>query len=158
MPCLATGLSGHIHCGNRTDKYIQLGCNMGTGKPVVFPKWVGQVRVQCWILTHRHTPLVTCKWVFHIKKDTASKIECYKARLVAKGFTQIYGVDYYDTFAPVAKLASIQTILAIAARNDWDIDLFDFHSAFLNGELDSDEEVFMDQPPGYEDSDPHKFV
>jgi hypothetical protein len=95
--------------------------------------------------------------VFRIKKDAAGKIERYKAWLVAKGFTQVYGVDYYDTWAPVAKLASIQTILAIAARNDWDIEMFDFHSAFLNGYMDSDEEVFMEQPPNYEDSDPRKY-
>jgi Reverse transcriptase (RNA-dependent DNA polymerase) len=66
-------------------------------------------------------------------------------------------VDYYETFAPVAKLASIRTILAIAARNNWPIDMFDFHSAFLNGQLDEDEEVFMEQPPGYEESDPQKY-
>ena len=51
--------------------------------------------------------IVACKWVLHIKKDVAGKIKCYKARLIAKGFTQVYGVDYYETFTPVAKLASI---------------------------------------------------
>ena len=89
------------------------------------------------------------KWVFQVKKDTDGKIERFKARLVAKGFTQVHGVDYFDTFAPVARLASIRTILAISARNSWPINTFDFHSAFLNGELEDDEEVFMEQAPGY---------
>ena len=60
-------------------------------------------------------------------------------------------------FAPVEKLASIQTILAIAAQNRWQIDMFNFHSAFLNGKLNGDEEVFMEQPPSYEDSDRTKY-
>ena len=66
-----------------------------------------------------------CKWVLHIKKDVTRKIKRYKAQLIAKVFTQVYGVDYYETFTPVAKLASIQTILAIAARNNWPIDMTD---------------------------------
>ena len=93
--------------------------------------------------------VVESKWVLHLKKDADGKIERYKARLVAKGFTQVQGVDYFDTFAPVARLASIRTILAIAARNGWPIDTFDFHSAFLNGKLDAHEEIFMEQPPGF---------
>jgi hypothetical protein len=63
-----------------------------------------------------------------------------------KKFTQVYGVDYYETFAPVTKLASIRTILAIAAGNNWPIDRFDFHSAFLNGQLNEDQEVLIEQP------------
>jgi len=57
-------------------------------------------------------------------------------------------VDYYETYAPVARLASLRLILAIAARQDWDIDVFDFHSAFLNGKLDDNEIIYMDLPPG----------
>ena len=97
--------------------------------------------------------VVNCKWVFRMKKNSNGQIEKYKARLVAKGFTQVEGVDYFETFAPVAKLASIWSILAIASRNDWPIDMFDFHSAFLNGEHGDDEEVFMEQPLGYEERD-----
>ena len=100
---------------------------------------------------------VVCKWVLHIKKDAARKIERYKAQLVAKGFPQVYGVDYYEPFTPVSKLTYIQTILAIAARNNWPIDMFDFHSVFLNGKLNEDEEVFMEKLPGYEESDLQKY-
>ena len=102
--------------------------------------------------------IVDCKWVLRIKKNAAGEIDKYKARLVARGFTQVHGVDYYETFSPTAKLASIRLILAIAARNDWEIDMFDFHSAFLNGELDPDELIYMEQPPDHEFADRRKYV
>ena len=70
----------------------------------------------------------------------------------------MHGIDYYDTWAPVAKLTSIHLLLAIATQNKWPIDMFDFHSAFLNGQLDSDEEVFMEQPQGYKESDRKWYV
>ncbi len=54
------------------------------------------------------------------------------------------------TFAPVAKLASLRIILAIAAHNDWDINVFNFHSMFLNGEFDDKQELYMKQPPNLE--------
>lgn len=92
-----------------------------------------------------------------MKRNSAGEVVKYKARLVAKGFTQVEGVDYFETFAPVAKLASIRSILAIATRNNWPIDMFDFTSAFLNGKLDDDEEVYMEQPQGYEENDPLEF-
>ena len=102
--------------------------------------------------------IVKNKWVFRIKKDATGKVERYKARLVAKGFTQVHGVDYYDTWAPVAKLGSIRLLLAIAAQNSWPIDMFDFHSAFLNGQLDMNEEVFMEQPYRYEENNSKLYV
>ena len=75
-----------------------------------------------------------------------------------KGFTQVLGVDYYDTWATVAKLGSIRFLLATAAQHGWPIDMFDFHSAFLNGQLDSDEEVFMEQPQRYEELDKTQYI
>ena len=78
------------------------------------------------------------------------KIDKYKVRLVVRGFTQQYSVDYNETYAPVARLASLRLILAIAACRGWDIDIFDFHSAFLNGKLDEDEVIFMELPPGFD--------
>ena len=98
--------------------------------------------------------IVGCKWVFHIKRNADGSINKYKARLVARGFTQVYGLDYFNTYSPVARLTSIRLILAIAARYDWDIESFDFVGAFLNGELDDNEEIYMQSPPGYDD-DPH---
>jgi hypothetical protein len=92
--------------------------------------------------------VVGCKWVLQIKRNADGEIDKYKARLVAKGYSQVYGVDYYDTYAPVTCLASLQTITAIAACNDWDIDVFDFHSTFLNGKLDPSEVIYMQIPPG----------
>ena len=102
--------------------------------------------------------IVKNNWVFRVGKDGARKVKHYKAPLVTKGFTQVHGVDYYNTWAPVAKLASICLLLAIATQNNWPIDMFDFHSTFLNGELDSDEEVFMEQSQGYEQSDRKWYV
>ena len=62
----------------------------------------------------------------------------------------MYGVDYFETFVPVARLASIHLILAIAAQNDWNISMFDFHSMYLNGVLDEDKVIYMEQPPYHE--------
>src|SRR6202795_4458252 len=116
-----------------------------------WPKWQGALKVELatlkaagtWTVVKRpeNTNVVDSKWVFRIKKNSAGEIEKHKARLVARGFTQIHGVDYYETFAPVAKLASVRTILAIAARNNWEIDVFDFHGAYLNGELNEGEDI-----------------
>ena len=81
--------------------------------------------------------IVGSKWVFRAKKDAARNIVCYKARLVAQGFSQVLGVDYFDTFAPVAKLASIRTALAIAAVNDMEAHQIDIKGAYLNGKTHS---------------------
>ena len=102
--------------------------------------------------------VVDSKWVLRIKKNAAGEIEKYKARLVARGFTQIYGVDYYETYAPVARLSSFRLLLAIAARNNWPVDTFDFDSAYLNCVLGDDEIIYLEQPPGYETDDPNHWV
>ena len=93
--------------------------------------------------------IVGSKWVFRAKKDAGGKVVCYKARLVAQGFSQVPGVDYFNTFTPVARLASIRAVLAFAASENLETGQIDIKGAYLNGELTSNENIFMKQPPGY---------
>lgn len=99
--------------------------------------------------------LVGCKWVYKVKTDADGKINKYKARLVAQGFSQKYGVDYDQVFAPVAKHATFRILLSIAAIKKMDVYHFDAKTAFLNGELE--EEIYMRQPTGFiDDKNPNK--
>jgi hypothetical protein len=76
-------------------------------------------------------------------------IDHYKARLVAKGFKQRYGIEYEDTFSLVVKIATIRIILSIAVSKNWSLRQLDVQNAFLHSVLEED--VFMKQPPGFED-------
>jgi hypothetical protein len=84
--------------------------------------------------------VVGSKWVFRAKKDAGGKVVRYKARLVAQGFSQVPGVDYFDTFAPVARLASIRTVLAFAATENYETGQID-----IKGELTANETIYMRQ-------------
>ena len=80
----------------------------------------------------------SCKWVFHLKFDSDGNIVRFKVRLVGRGFSQVYGIDYLETFAPVAKLTSVRILFAIASVEDLEIHQIDFIIAFLGGELEEE--------------------
>jgi len=94
--------------------------------------------------------LVGSKWVFRAKKDTAGNVIHHKACLVAQGYSQVPGVDFFDTYAPVANLSSIRTVLALCAHLNLELHRIDIKGAYLNGKLTENEVIYMCQPPGFE--------
>ena len=108
-------------------------------------------RNEVWKLVPRpkNRSVVGTKWVFKNKTDSDGTIIRNKARLVAKGYSQQEGIDYDETFAPVARLEAIRIFLAYAAHMKFKVFQMDVKSAFLNGELE--EEVYVEQPPGFID-------
>ncbi|XP_023641965.1 uncharacterized protein LOC111831564 [Capsella rubella] len=124
-------------------------------------KWTGAANEELAALELNHTwdieslpqgkNVVGCKWVFTIKYNPDGTVERYKARLVAQGFTQQEGLDYLDTFSPVAKLTNVRYILALTAAKGWSLTQMDVSNAFLHRELD--EEIFMSLPQGYTPKD-----
>jgi hypothetical protein len=85
--------------------------------------------------TLEHAPpganVIGSKWVFKAKKDASGKVVCHKARLVAQGFSQVEGVDYFDTYAPVARLPSLCTIIAMANRLGLELHQVDIKGAYV---------------------------
>ncbi|WVZ66155.1 hypothetical protein U9M48_015421 [Paspalum notatum var. saurae] len=90
---------------------------------------------------------VGCKWVFTVKQTPEGKVDRYKARLVAKSYSQTYGIDYDETFAPVAKMSTLRTLISCAANFGWPLHQLDVKNAFLHGDLQ--EKVYMEIPPGF---------
>ena len=100
----------------------------------IFPKPVGK-------------SVVGSRWIYKVKQDADGSIEKYKARFVAWGFSQIEGIDYEETFAPVARYSSIRTILDLSVQMGWHITQMDVKTAFLSGIIE--EEVYIEQPEGF---------
>src|SRR3954463_14041622 len=112
-------------------------------------------RNKVWSLVKRPDPtkhnIIGTKWIFRNKQDEDGTVVRNKARLVAQGYTQIKGIDFCETYAPVARLKSIRVMLAFANHNNILLYQMVVKSSFLNGEID--EEVYVMQPPGFGDKD-----
>lgn len=93
-----------------------------------------------------------CKWVYKIKRKSDETVERFKERIVILGNHQIAGIDYNETFAPVAKMVTVKVFLAVATAKEWELHQMDVHNAFLQGDLN--EEVFMKLPPGLSENYP----
>ncbi|KAI5314779.1 hypothetical protein L3X38_043955 [Prunus dulcis] len=92
-------------------------------------------------------PIIGVKWVYKTKLNLDGYVQKNKARLVAKGYSQKPRIDFNETFAPVARLDTVRTLVAVAAQRKWRLFQLDVKSAFLNGVLN--EEVYVDQPSGF---------
>lgn len=99
---------------------------------------------------------ISAKWVFKRKRDADGNVIKFKARLVARGFTQIHGIDYDETYAPVSRMSRLRLIFAIAATEDLELGQFDVEGAYLNGNLE--EEIYLAPPDGVKLSNPDADV
>ena len=127
-------------------------------KSALESEYTSLLKNETWSLVPRpeDTNVVGNRWIFKVKRKADGNIDRFKARLVAQGFTQTHGVDYGEVFSPVARLAAIRSLLALANAYDLEIHQMDVNTAFLNGKLDYD--VYMEQPEGFVDPDRPDYV
>jgi hypothetical protein len=115
------------------------------------------VRNDVWevVLRPMGKSVVTSRWLYKTKIAADGSIEKHKARFLARGFSQIEGVEYDETFTPIARYTSIRSIIAITVEMGWSIHQMDVKTAFLNGFID---EVYIEKPEGFEVSDRETHV
>ena len=101
-----------------------------------------------WIDIPSHKKPIGVKWVYRTKLNSDGSVNKHKARLVVKGYAQMFGVDFWETFAPIACLDTIKLLLSLIAQIKWKIYQLDVKSIFLNGYLEV--EIFVKQPKGFD--------
>lgn len=99
-----------------------------------------------WILTEQPPgrKAIDLKWIYKLKRDATGEVVKHKARIVAKGYVQRHGVDFEEIFAPVTRIETVRMLLALAAKNNWEVHHLDVKIVFLNGE-----EIYVTQPEGF---------
>jgi hypothetical protein len=149
--------------GTRLLSDVYQRCNIVMCEPADFEEakidqnWIAAMKEELFIIERNKTwelvnrpqnrKVIEVKWVYRTKLNADGSINKHKTRLVVKGYAQIFGVDYSDTFAPVARLDTIILLLVVVAQKNWKVYQLDVKSAFLNGFLQ--EEIYVEQPEGY---------
>jgi hypothetical protein len=157
---------------NPFSSYMALMCNLLDEEPTCFEEAIQKkewenamieeyqsiIKNDVWEIVPRQKSkdVVSSKWLFKIKHVADGSIEKYKERFVARGFSQKEGIEYEETFAPVARYTSMRTIIALAAKMKWKLHQMDVKTAFLNGVIE--EEVYIKQPQGFEVEDRKSHV
>jgi hypothetical protein len=166
------GTTRQVKRPNPFSSYMALMCNLLDEEPTCFEEAIQKkewadamteeyqsiIKNDVWEIVPRpkSKDVVSSKWLFKIKHVVDGSIEKYKARFVARGFSQKEGIDYEETFAPMARYTSIRTIIALAAKMKWKLHQMDVKTAFLNGVIE--EEVYIEQPQGFEVEDRKSHV
>jgi hypothetical protein len=154
------GTTRQVKRPNPFSSYTALMCNLLDEEPTCFEEAIQKkewadamieeyqsiIKNDVWEIVPRpkSKDVVSSKWLFKIKHAADGSIEKYKARFVACGFSQKEGIDYEETFAPVARYTSIRTIIALATKMQWKLHQMDVKTAFLNGVIE--EEVYIEKP------------
>lgn len=127
-------------------------------KQAMLSEYQALIQTKTWTLVpspkHKPVNVIGCKWVFRVKTNLDGSLDKCNAHLVAKGFHHSKGLDYHETFSPVAKPTTIILLLSIAVHFNQPVKQLDFSNAVLHGSLHK--EVYMQQPPGFvNQSNPH---
>jgi len=94
------------------------------------------------VVLPKEKKIIGCKWVYKVKHNANGFVSRYKTRLVAKGYAQTYGINYEETYSPVAKMTTVRIIIAMAATKGWSLHQMDVKNVFFHGDLW--EEVYME--------------
>ena len=126
-----------------------------SGPDAMMEEYQALMSNRTWVLTTlpHNRKAIGSKWTFWSKENADGTVACYKARLVAKGYTQTKGVDFNETFAPVAKFTTVRTLIATAALHGREIIQADVSTAYLHADVET--ELYMQQPQGFEQQGPN---